>query len=79
MITNLLTLPQLSMNMNNIQTLSGNGLVSEKVFYKSPALNKNKYLWGNLIIEKSISINWLNKLYKGSVADSFWSVLTSPI
>ena len=33
----------------------------------------------SLTIEKSISLDWAYKLYKGSVIDAFWSVLSSPV
>jgi hypothetical protein len=38
---------------------------------------QNIHLWENLVIEKRISINWLEKLYKNSFLYAFWSVFSS--
>lgn len=35
--------------------------------------------WDALIIEKRISVNWLYALYKKSIFQAFWLVLSSPV
>jgi len=35
--------------------------------------------WKYLVIEKRLSTNWISKLLKGSLINSFWSVFTSHI
>ncbi|MBI4089241.1 MAG: hypothetical protein HY424_00880 [Candidatus Levybacteria bacterium] len=39
----------------------------------------NDYVWENLIIERRIKVGWLYKLYKGSILESFWKLLSSPV
>lgn len=63
--------------MNNIQTISGNQFVAGTTFSDSPA--KTSYLWKNLVIEKRISISWIDTFYKYSPLRAFWTVLSSPI
>lgn len=69
-------LPQLIINMNNIQVVEKNSFMPGKLFFGSPA--GTNYVWKNIVIEKSISMNWAYKLYKGSIVDAFWSVFVSP-
>jgi len=61
--------------MNTIQLNPKDSFISDKLFIDSP-LNTS-FLWKNLIIERRISINWIDKLYKGSVLYAFWSVLSA--
>ena len=63
------------MNINTIQTIPGKSLTSENLFTGSSL--HNYLLWGNLIVEKRISVNWLFKLYRKSFPHDFWSVLSS--
>lgn len=63
--------------MNTIQAISRDLILPDKLFLGSPI--RTSYLWENLIIEKRISINWLNKLYKGSTLHDFWLLLSSPV
>lgn len=65
------------MNINTTQAISGNSFAAGRLFSESPV--RANYLWKNLITEKRISLNWLDKMYKGSVLDAFWTVLSSPI
>ncbi|MDP2638196.1 MAG: hypothetical protein Q8P26_04005 [Candidatus Levybacteria bacterium] len=37
------------------------------------------YVWDNLIIEKRISVSWIYKLYKGSLLEDIWLILSSPV
>lgn len=59
--------------MNTAQINSKNS----ELFFGS-ALDKN-FVWENLIAEKRISVNWLYKLYKNSIFDKFWMLLTTPV
>ena len=70
-------LPQLGRNMNTTQATSANSLKSSALF--SVSTTRSDYFWKNLVIEKRISVNWLYKLYKGSLLYSFWSVFSSPV
>ena len=65
------------MSMNTAQVISGNSFISDRLFTGSSV--RNNYLWKNLVIERRISINWLGRLFKGSVFDAFWSVVSSPV
>jgi len=47
-----------------------------QVYFGSPVASH--YVWKNIIIEKRISMNWLYKLYEGSILQDVWVVLTSP-
>ena len=62
--------------MNTAQAISGNSFAAGSLFSESPV--RTNYLWKNLVIEKRISLNWLGKMYEGSVLDAFWTVLSSP-
>jgi hypothetical protein len=73
----ILCLPQLGIGMNTIQAISSNSFISDKLFLASPM--RTDYVWKNLIIERRISINWVDKLFKGSILYAFWSVLSSPV
>lgn len=48
-----------------------------QLFFESPI--PTRYLWNNLIIEKRVSMNWLYKLYEGSILQDFWLLLSSPV
>lgn len=63
--------------MNTMQTISGNSLISDAIFSGSPA--QTNYLWKNLVVEKRISINWIDTLYRHSPLYAFWTVLSSPM
>jgi hypothetical protein len=63
--------------MNNIETITRNEFTGVKLFSGSPA--RVNYLWKNLIIEKNISLSWVDKLYKESILHAFWFVLSSPV
>jgi len=64
--------------MNNTQIISRNQIVeSNKSFLGS--LLRSRDFGESVTIEKSISMDWEYKLYKGSVVDAFWKVLSSPV
>ena len=63
--------------MNTIKTISGNSVISAAVFSGSPA--QTSYVWKNLVIEKRISINWIDTLYRHNPLHAFWTVLSSPM
>jgi len=63
--------------MNAIQVISKESFVPDSLFMGSPF--RTGYLWKNIVIEKRISTNWAYRMYKGSIFDSFWSVLISPV
>jgi len=65
------------MSMNTAQAISGNAFVADRLFTGSSM--RTNYLWKNLVTEKRMSINWLGKLYNGSILDSFWTVLSSSV
>ncbi len=62
--------------MNTIQTIPRSSIKSNMLF--SDSTIRTDYFWNNLVIEKRISVNWLYKLYKGSLLYNFWSVISSP-
>ncbi len=70
-------MPQLGTNMNSKQVIKGKSSMSGGLYLGSPI--SATHLWKNLITEKRTSATWVNKLYKGSIFDSFWSVLSSPV
>lgn len=37
------------------------------------------YIWENLVIEKRIPVGWAYKLYKDSIFEKIWLVLSSPV
>lgn len=63
--------------MNKAKDITNEPFKPNKLFLDSPSYTR--YLWKNLIIEKRISVNWVDKLFKGSIVDSFWTVLSSPV
>jgi hypothetical protein len=66
--------------MNNIQTIPKNSFTSDaSAKFSFESLLRTGNFGKGLVIEKSISIGWLDKLYKGSVFDAFWSVLSAPV
>lgn len=65
------------MNMNTIQAISRDLILSDKLFF-GPQIRTN-YVWKNLILEKRTSMNWLNKLYKHSFMYDFWVLLSSSV
>jgi hypothetical protein len=62
--------------MRSYQSNLTNSIVSETVLTSSPI--RNKFLWKNLVIEKRVSMNWIDRLYEASIVHAFWSVLSSP-
>jgi hypothetical protein len=50
--------------------------VTKQLYFGSPGTTP--YVWKNVVIEKRISMNWLYKLYEGSILQDIWLVLTSP-
>ena len=63
--------------MNNIQVISKKSVIQNELLFGSSA--HTGYLWENLAIEKRVSSSLINKLYKGSIVDAFWTVLSSPV
>lgn len=63
--------------MDNIKSISKKLPIQDKLLMGS--LVHTNYMWSNLIIEKRKSVNWVDKLYKGSVLNAFWLVFSSPI
>lgn len=63
--------------MSITQTFSKDTFRNEKIYLGS--MDQNDYLWKNLKIEMFGSKNWLFKLYKGSVFDTLWRLVTSPV
>jgi hypothetical protein len=37
------------------------------------------FFWKNIVIEKRVSTNWIQRLYKESIVHDFWTVLTSKV
>jgi len=60
----------------NTQTISGNSALGGGIFAGSR--ERTNFLWENLIIERSIPVNWIYKIYKKSILKDFWNVLSSP-
>lgn len=63
--------------MNTVQAISNKSVLQNKLLFGSSG--NTGYLWENLAIERRASPNWLDKMYKGSVFDAFWTVLSSPV
>lgn len=63
--------------MNNTQSIPSGTISQNDAFIGFTP--KTSYQWNNLIIEKQVSINWLDELYKESIFYGFWKVLTSPV
>ena len=63
--------------MNTIQTVTKDIITSEKLPFGLS--EKTNFFRKTLTIEKNISMDWAYNLYKGSIVDSFWSVLSSPV
>jgi hypothetical protein len=58
--------------------------ITKNIFLQSEKLSlglseKTSFLRRDLVIEKNIPTGWIYDLYKGSVVDAFWSVLSSPV
>ena len=62
---------------NDIRANSNESFVVNNLSFDSPS--HTDYFWKNLIIEKRMSMNLVDKLYKGSVLHAFWSIWSSPI
>jgi len=63
--------------MNTTQIISRDTYTADEMFVGSPV--SVGFLRKSLNFEKRFSINWAYNLYKGSVADAFWSVLSYPL
>lgn len=63
--------------MNTAKTISKDLPIQNKLLFGSAA--HTGYLWENLAIEKRDSFKWVDRLYKDSVLDAFWTVLSSPV
>ena len=55
--------------------ISKNSFLPDTFSFGSPA--RTSLSWNNLIIEKRISMNWLHRLYEGSIFQDCWLVLSS--
>ena len=64
--------------MNNIQTISRNQIVESNKSFLGLLLQRGDF-GESVTVEKNISMDWAYKLYKGSVFDAFWSILSSPV
>jgi len=60
----------------NTQTISGDSTLEGDLF--SGSRWRTDFLWENLIIERSISVNWIYKIYKKSILKDLLNVLSSP-
>jgi hypothetical protein len=63
--------------MNAIQIILKDSIIPKRLFFGSPA--QENYMWNNLVIEKHSSVNWLQILFKGSIFDDFWILLSSSV
>jgi hypothetical protein len=63
--------------MNTAQVISRETINPSEMIVGSPV--RIGFLSKNLNFEKHFSVNWAYELYKGSVLDAFWSVLSSPV
>jgi hypothetical protein len=55
--------------------ISGNSALGSDIFAGSR--ERTDFLWDNLILERSIPVNWIYKIYKKSILKDFWSILSS--
>jgi hypothetical protein len=62
--------------MADTKNISKSSAISKQYLFGSKV--RGNYLLDNLITDKRVSTGWVKKLYKGSIVDSFWSVLSSP-
>jgi hypothetical protein len=60
----------------NTQTISKDSGIGSSLFIGSQ--ERTNFLWENLIIERSISVNWIYKIYKNSILNDLLNVLSSP-
>jgi hypothetical protein len=66
--------------MNTIRTFSKNLFVQDSLDkFSLGSLFSTKNFEKSLVIEKTIPMGWLYTLYKGSIVDSFFTVLSSPV
>lgn len=66
--------------MNTIRAFSKNSFASDSSGkFSFGSLFSTKNFENSLVIEKTISMEWLYNLYKGTVVASFWTVLSSPV
>ena len=74
------TAPTWYKNMNTLQTVSKNSFASDSSGkFSLGSLFSARNFEKSLVIKKTISVEWLYKLYKGTVVASFWTVLSSPV
>ena len=69
--------PYVVFTINTMQSISTHAAHPDRLFAGLPV--PTNYMWDNVIIEKRTSVNWLHKLYAGSILDEVWTVLSSPV
>ena len=76
-ISSISHLPQLGFYMNTTEKNIISSLDSFDIYFGEG--EAKSYVWENLIIEKRIPVNWVYRLYKGSIFEKIWLVLSSPV